>query len=206
MNGKSDPLYSIVGDEIRVKLLRVFTLNKDTIYSSKDFTKTLRKQELVIKEVLKWLEKDGIIKKRKFSPAEKKEKDTKELRGYMFNGRYPHQKFLDKIIKESLPTEKELLAKKVARIPGVRCVVTTDMFVEKRDGHADLIVASVEDNEPDLRNMVQEAEQSIGREIQYVFLTVNDLLYRIRINDKFIWNILDGNYNIHLDKVGLPKK
>ena len=206
MDNQQDPLYSIIGDDIRVKLLRVFALNKDSFYTVKDFKKTLRKQEPAIKENLKWLEQDGIIKKKKISAAERKSKGIKELKGYTFNKRYPHREFLDMVVKESLPSEKEILAKKITRVPGVRCVITTDVFVEKRNGYVDLIVASVEDNETDLQNMVQKAEQVIGRELQCAFLTVNDLLHRIRTNDRFIRNILEEKHNIHLDKVGLPEK
>ena len=206
MNKKSDPLYSIIGDEVRVKLLRVFALNKDSLYVAKDFTKTLRKREQSIKETLRWLEEDDIIKKKKISTAERKNREIKEMKGYGFNKRYAHQEFLDKIIRESLPTEKDILAKKITRVPGVQYVVTTDVFVEKQNRHVDLIVASSENNETDLQDMVQEAEKIIGRELRCAFLTVNDLLYRIRTKDKFVRDILEGSHTVHLDKIGLPER
>ena len=206
MKNQQDPLYSIIGDEIRVKLLRVFALNKDSLYVAKDFTKTLRKKVDSVKKVLRHLEKDSIIKKKKISATERKERDIKELKGYIFNKRYAHQEFLDKIIRESLPTEKEVLAQKIVRIPGVQYVVTTDVFIEKRNGYVDIIVASSKNNEADLRDMVQEAEKIIGRELRCVFLTVNDLLHRIRTKDRFIRDILEGNHTIHIDKIGLPEK
>ena len=204
MSDQQDPLYSIIGDTVRVKLLRVFVLNKDSLYVAKDFTKTLRKREQSIKESLRWLEQDGIIMKKKLPVAERKSKGVRELKGYGFNKRYPHREFLDMLIRESLPTEKDVLAKKIVRVPGVRCVITTDVFVEKRGRCVDLMVASVENNDLYLQNMVQLAEQSIGRELRCVFLTVNDLLHRIHTNDRFIRNILEERHTVHLDKVGLP--
>lgn len=204
MHNQQDPLYSIIGDSIRVKMLRVFVMNKDSLYVVKDFTKTLRKQEQPIKDSLRWLEQDGIIVKKKLSVAERKSRDLRELKGYGFNKRYPHREFLDKVIRESLPTEKDVLAKKIVRVPGVRCVITTDVFVEKRGGCVDLMVASTEDNDLHLQNMVQLAERSIGRELRCAFLTVNDLLHRIRTNDRFIRSILEEKHTVHLDRVGLP--
>ena len=206
MNSKRDPLCSIIGDVVRVKLLRVFTLNKDSLYVAKDFTKTLRKREQSVKEVLQWLEEDGIITKKKLPAVERKRKGARELKGYSFNKRYPHRDFLDMVVKESLPTEKDVLAQRITRVPGVRCVVTTDMFVEKRGKLVDIMVASTEDNELDLQSIVQEAERSIGRELRCAFLTVNDLLHRIRTNDRFIRDILEEKHRVHLDTVGLPEK
>ncbi|MCY4577188.1 MAG: hypothetical protein OXB96_02015 [Candidatus Kaiserbacteria bacterium] len=206
MNDRQDPLYSIIGDAVRAKLLRVFALNKDSLYVAKDFTKALRKREQSINDVLRWLEADGIITKKKLSASERKSKGVTALKGYGFNKRYPHQVFLDMLIRESLPTEKDVLAQKITRVSGVRCVITTDMFIEKRGDRVDIVVASMADNEADLQDMVQEAERSIGRELRCAFLTVNDLLHRIRTNDRFIRNILEGKHSIHLDKVGLPEK
>ena len=206
MSDHQDPLYSIIGDEIRVKLLRVFVLNKDSLYVAQDFTKTLRKREQSIKDVLRWLVEDGLIVKKKFSPAERKSRGVTVLKGYGFNKRYPHQEFLDMLVRESLPTENDVLAKKITRLPGVRCVITTNMFIEKRGGYVDIVVASLGDNEAALQDVVQEMERTIGRELRCAFLTVNDLLHRIRTNDRFIRNILDEKHRVHLDKVGLPKK
>ena len=205
MNDQQDPLYSIIGDMTRVKMLRVFVLNKDSLYVVSDFTKALRKREQSVKESLRWLEQDGIIVKKKLPAAERNSKGVRELKGYGFNKRYVHREFLDMLIRESLPTEKDVLAKKIVRVPGVRCVITTDVFVEKRGGCVDLMVASAENNESHLQNMVQLAERSIGRELRCVFLTVNDLLHRIHTNDRFIRSILEEKHTIHLDKIGLPQ-
>lgn len=201
VNTHKDPLESIIGDEIRAKMLRVFALNRDSIYTVGDFVKTLRKRDQSIRTALRFLERDGIIKKKKISVADQKGR----RKGYGFNKRYTHQDFLEKIIRESMPTEKDILAGKIVRVPGVQYVVTTNVFIEKPREHIDLVIASSEDNEVALKELVQEAERVIGRELRCVFLTVNDLLYRIRMNDKFIREILEGGHRVHLDKVGLSK-
>ena len=200
-----DPLVSIVGNELRVKLLRVFVLDKDAIYTAREFTKPMRRQERVLKKELREMEKDGIVKKKKLSGAEQRNKDTKETNGYGFNKRYTHQAFLDKIIRESVPTERDVLAKKIAKIPGVKCIITTDIFTESPKNQIDLVVASSEDNELLLRDLVSDAEEMIGRELRCTFLTINDLAYRIQVNDKFIRDILDGSYQIHLDRADVFK-
>ena len=169
MSGHTDPLYSIVGNEIRAKLLRVFACNKGVVYTAKEFAKTLKKRELAVKDILRHLEKDRIITKKKIPAAERKRRGLKELKGYSFNKRYPHQKFLDTVIADSMPSENDVLAKKITRIRGVQCVVTANIFIEKPRQRIDLIVASSESDETEIKRLVQKAEQVIGRELRCVF-------------------------------------
>ena len=206
MPAQKDPLCSIVGDETRVKMMRLFALNKEVLYTARNFIKTLRKQESTIRGILRNLEREGIVKKKKFSQKERRERGIRESVGYGFNKRYPHQAFLDEIVVKSMPSEKDILAKKIGRITGVRCIITTDMFAEAPSSSVDIIIASAEDNEQIVRELVRDAEREIGRELQYVFLSVNDLLHRMQTNDKFLRDMLDGGCQIHLDKLGLFKE
>ncbi|MDE0243311.1 MAG: hypothetical protein OYG31_01185 [Candidatus Kaiserbacteria bacterium] len=200
---KKDPLISIMGCEVRAKLVRVFSLNKDTVYIAKDFVKTLRKRDAVIKTVLRNLERDGIVKKKKVPAAERRSKGIRETMGYGYNKRYPHRVFLDTVVEESVPTEQEVLAKKITQVPGVQCVVTTDVYVDRPDTVADIIIASSEDNEDNLKDLIRDAEKIIGRELRCVFLTINELLYRAQTNDRFIRDTLDSSHQVHVDKTGV---
>ena len=201
---RKDPLLSVVGDTIRVKLLRVFVLNKDSVHTAGEFARVLRKRLVSVRQVLKDLEEEKIIKKKKLTTKERQKEGVRDLKGYIFNKRYPYCDFLEKIVRDSMPGEKDLLAKKVARVPGVQCVVTTNALVE--DSDVDLVVASSEDNEAHLKDLVQNVEQSIGKELCCVFLSVNDLLHRVRMRDRFIRNILESEHSVHLDNVGLLER
>ena len=202
----NDPLESIVGDELRVKLLRVFVLNKDAIYIAKDFVKTLRRREQTIKETLRWLERDNLIKKKKLSKTERQERGVRETIGYGFNKRYTHREFLEHIIKDSMPSEQDLLAKKLAGVQGVQCVVTIDMFVDKTAQHPDVVIISSEKSDIVIKQLIRSAEQTIGKELQYSLLTMNDFVHRMQIQDKFIADILESEYQIHLDRPGFFEK
>ena len=206
MKSHTDPLDSIIGDEIRVKLLRIFVLNKDSVYAIKDFVKVLRKSERSVRIVLKSLEGSDIIRRKKISSSDRKSKGSAEVSGYGFNKWYTHREFLEKIVRVSIPTEKDILAEQIVRLPGVQYVVTANVFVEKSKKFVDLVVASSENNEPELKDLVRRAEKVIGRELRCVFLTVNDLMHRVRMNDRFIRGILEEeHYCVHLDKIGLSE-
>lgn len=205
MNVTKDPLESIIGDDVRAKLLRLFVLNADFVYTVSDFSNALKKRDQVLTPSLRRLERDGIIRKKKISKADQRNRSISKSVGYGLNKRYLHRDFLERLVKISVPTEKDVLAKKIVRVPGVQCVVMADVFVEKPRNRVDLIVASSEENEQDLRILVQDSERVIGRELRCTFLTVNDLLYRIRMNDRFIRAILEEEgYSVYLDNVGLP--
>ncbi len=199
----NDPLESIVGDALRVKMLRVFVLNPETVYTVKEFMKVFRKREPAVRETLKWLDQDGIIKKKKIPQARRKNEGIRETVGFGFNKRYAHQEFLEKIIRDSIPTERDIVAKKLSRAPGVQCVITVDIFVDNPEREVDVVVASSQKNDAILRSLIQETEQEVGRELRCAFLTVNDLIHRIQTNDRFIRAVLDGQHRVHIDKIGI---
>ena len=201
-----DPLESIIGDAVRVRMLRLFVLNPEMIYTPKEFAKILRKNEPVVRSTLRTLERDGIVKKKKIPSARRKHEGVRETVGYGFNRRYAHQGFLEQIIRESMPTEKDVLAKNIARVPGVQCIITVDVFTDKSDDQVDLIVASSRQNEKMLRQLIQKAESTIGRELRCAFLTTNDLMHRIQTNDKFIRDVLDDRHRVHIDRAGILKR
>lgn len=75
-----DPLESIIGDAVRVRMLRLFVLNPEMIYTPKEFAKILRKNEPVVRSTLRTLERDGIVKKKKFRQLDENMRGTRDSR------------------------------------------------------------------------------------------------------------------------------
>ena len=199
----TDPLDSIIGDAVRVKLLRVFALNQNAVYTAKEFAKIIRKKEPAVRSLLRNLERDGVVKKKRIPAARRKSEGIREMNGYGFNKRYPHREFLTTLVRNSMPTEQDVLAKRLARVPGVECIITVDVFVDQPTALTDVIIAFSQDSEMAARHLIRDAEKTVGRELRCVFLSVNDLIHRIQVNDRFIRGILDGAHRVHLDKQGI---
>ena len=203
MSVHKDPLVSIIGDELRARLLRVFVFENERIFIPKEMQKIIKKSLADVQSELKYLEKDGIIIKKKLTKSQKEEKECRESSGYVYNLKYSHRDFLEKIVKESTPSETEVLIKKITKIPGVCILITTGIFNNKKKSDVDMVIASNKENEKLLRDKIQEVEKEIGRELKCSLLSVNDFVFRMQTRDKFLREIFDGDYMVCLDKVGI---
>lgn len=203
MKNQDNPLVSIIGDEQRVSLLRLFALNPEVTHAPQEIAKALKKPLPKVKDTLKKLEKDKIVIKKKIPLSQQRERKLNASEGYAFNARYKHTDFLRDLLKATMPNERDLLVSKIGRVPGVKLVLTTDLFGGAGKKQADMLIASSERNTQLLEQIIREAERVIGREIQYVMLSPNDMVFRLQTNDKFLKDILALEYTLHIDRLGL---
>lgn len=196
-------LENIVGDELRVKLMRLFYFHIEQVFLVEEIAKAVRKNKPQITNVLKYLVEDGILIRKKKSVPNKSGKGKKEVSGYGFNKKYKHKEFLGKLLVETSPTGKELLINKLFKVPGVKVIISTGSIIGPSNAKVDLLVASEKEAEKELISIVRESEKILGKELKCSFLTPNDLAHRIQVNDKFIRDILDNEREVHLDRLGI---
>lgn len=203
MKSKKDPLLSVLGNEIRSTLLRLFIFDKERIFTSKEIQKIIKKKITSIQSELKNLEKEGLVCKKKFTKAQKNERGSRESGGFVYNSRYIHRNFLESMVESSTPSERDLLAKKISRVPGIRILITTDIFNDNAKNDVDIVIASNKNNDILLQEKIQEVEREIGKELKCSLLSVNDFVFRVETRDKFLREVFDGEYIVHIDRIGI---
>ena len=203
---KEDVLVNILNDESRAKLMRFFSMNRESAHPSDEIMSILDIKKEDLTKQLRSLEKNTIITQRKLTQREKKEKNTRMTKGYMLNKRYKFLQTLDRIIIQTLPKGKDSLCSKVMKVKGVKFILNTGVFTNARDASVDILIAGTDINEGTIKTLIKETEKEMGVEIRYIILSSNELTYRIQIRDKFIRELLDGDYEIYLDRNGILRE
>ena len=206
MSTHNDPLISLLGDDLRVILLRLFVLNKEEIYIPKEISRTLKKPLSKVRSELNRLERENIVRKKKLSMIEKKEKETKSVNGYIFNKRYKHLQFLTNIIMRTMPSERDFVVKKISKVPGVKLILTTDIFSEKGVRGIEMVVGCTGEKNIVLEQVISDIERNMGRDLCCAIMSVNDIEFRLKTKDKFLSDILELNPTIYLDRLDLLRK
>ena len=208
---KKDPLVSIIGDVIRAKLIRLFVLDTKTIYSSKELANILRTTFPKIRSTTSSLIKDEILIKA--TGKEKIEKNvevrgktktkmvTKDFNGYKFNRYCPFKDILTEMILHTAPTEKDILIRKLSKIPQIKVLLTSGVFAKNPDSPTDILMVGDKIEEGPIKQYIKEAEYFLGRELRYSILNTNDFVHRVNINDAFIRSILDNKTFVYKDKL-----
>ena len=204
-----DPLISILGDDVRSKLIRLFAINRDDIFTKDEIRKSLKVSAAKLTSALRKLQLDGIIKSKKGTRTVEKKVKGKVKRvkerfdGFVFNKRYQYRAILEDLILHTVPSDRDVLVRKLASIKGIKVLITTGIFAKEVDATADILIVGDRLDEKEVESVVRGAESIVGRDLRCAILDTNDFVYRLNTHDQMVRGILDYPHFTHLDSIGV---
>lgn len=176
-------LKALFSSNTRVKLLITFLSSPEEEFFIRELTRKLDEQINSIRRELNNLKKIGLLKSR--SKFRKKY--------YSVNEDFPILEELRGIIHKSTDPRKEL-AKKMQKLGEIFLIIFSGMLVDKKGKTLDLLVIGNVSKE-DLSDFLS-AEIKDGKLARFGILSKDDFLYRLRLNDKFIIDMIKDPDNI----------
>lgn len=187
----SEILANLFGSKDKTRLLRFFLQNPEQEYEIKEVTKrNMLKSSRVKKELLG-------LKKIKF--VLRKTKKGKAY--YMLNCNfifYPELKNL--ISKANIYPQSENLSK-IKNIGNIKLVAISGAFINYNKSKADMILVANDVNRAKLKNIMHKLEAEIGKEIDFVLMSLEEFKYRLNMLDKFILEFLEGPHEEIINKI-----
>lgn len=180
-------LEKILGNEARVKIMRLFLLNKGKGFKSKDIVKRSRVVPDVVRRELNLLSSVGFIKKRSRVAPE-----------WYFNSSFKYAaEFEDLLVRSDSLNRQKLLGhfKNVGRI---KLFVISGVFIKNKDSRVDLLIIGDKLKKNIIENGVRKLEAEIGTEIVYAIFNTKDFIYRLNMYDKLVRDILDYPHEVLL--------
>jgi hypothetical protein len=187
----SEILESLFGSRERARLLRFFLQNPEQEYQFSDIVKKnmLRgnnvKRELVNLANIKFIR----TKARKTGNLYQLNQD--------FNF-YPELKNL--IAKSNVYPQCKSLGK-ISKIGEVKLAVISGVFINYQKSRADMIIVGDNVSKARLTNLMNNLEAEIGKEINFVLMTMEEFKYRLNMLDKFVLEFLEGPHEEIINKV-----
>lgn len=166
----------------RIKLLETFLLNPDGEFFIRELTRRLDEQINSIRRELSNLKSMGLLRSRF--------KNRKKF--YIVNKHFILFNELRSIIVKSSST-LENISKKLQELGNIDLLVISGIFLEKNTPTDLFIVGEVDKNK--LEDFVSR-ELETKRPIKMSIISKEDFLYRLKINDKFVRDILEDTENI----------
>jgi predicted transcriptional regulator len=175
-------LKALFSSNTRVKLLTIYLTGEGNEYFIRELTRLLKEQINSIRRELNNLKKVGLLKCR-----------TRNRKKYYYiNEDFLLLEDLRAIIAKCTDPRKEL-ARKIQKLGKVDLVHFSGVFVKRKTTIDVLIVGDIEKNILDdfFKSEVKEI-----KEVKYALLSREDFLYRVKLNDKFIIDMLKDPDNI----------
>jgi hypothetical protein len=198
-------LGKLFGSPARVKLLRLFAFNPGRVYTRDDIVVLSRVTPATATKEIAWLARIGLIKRKPLTREvvnRAGEHTKRKVLGWVLEEQYEHRTHLTNFLRSTLSIADADLLKRFKGVGVVRKLVLSGFLVGlPREGVLDVLVVGDKLNMVTLESVVRVLEAETGREIRYTVFTTEDYLYRIRVRDKLVRDVLDYPHRVLIDKV-----
>lgn len=200
-------LSKLFGTEAKVKIMRLFLFNPDTIYEVNNIADRVKEDPARVRKELLGLDKISLIKKKitgKSVVGKGKKKETRVTAyGYHLNRAFSYLAPLQNFLINAKPLQPKEIVRKITQLGTVKLLVISGVFIQDAESRVDMLVVGDNIKKTHLENVVKTLEAEIGKELKYAYFTTADFTYRLSMYDKLIRDILDYPHEKIVNKLGL---
>jgi DNA-binding MarR family transcriptional regulator len=185
-------LEKLLGNAARVKIMRLFLLNRSKSFTGREIAKRSRISPSVVRRELKLLASVGFVKKRSSASTE-----------WCFNFLFKYgEEFQDLLVRSDTINKQKLLEtfKTAGRI---KLFVVSGVFIKVDDSRVDLLIVGDKMKKGKIEEGIRRIEAEIGAELTYAIFNTKEFVYRLNMYDKLIRDILDYPHEILLQSKDL---
>ena len=204
-----DFLANFLGNEARVRILRLFVFNEFAVFTDDEIQERTKLPRGRARKEVAQLEKLGLIKKARpkkkemdestgEAPEKKKGKAAKFAWGFDADSKYVRPLVL--FVREASPIRYDQIVDTLRRSGRITAVVLSGSFLGDSSRPADLLIAGDSMNERRLEAAIRALEPLYGRELRYASFSTPEFQYRLTIQDRLLRDTLDFPHLVLLDK------
>ena len=180
-------LGKILGNGARVKIMRLFLLNRSKGFKSKDVVKRSRVNAETVRRELKLLSSVNFIKRR-----------SKTSLDWYFNSLFKYAGEFEELLVRSDSLNKEKILDNFKKVGRVKLLVVSGVFIKNEDSRVDLLIVGDKMKRSRIEEGIRRLEAEIGVEIVYAIFNTKEFIYRLNMYDKLVRDILDYPHEVLL--------
>lgn len=175
-------LGKMLGNPARVKIMRLFLLNKNKGFKNADIAKRSRVDAGVVRRELKLLFSVGFIKKRTLD--------------WSFNSSFKYAHEFEGLLISSDTLNKEAIADNFKKAGKVKLLLVSGVFIKNKDSRVDLLLVGDKMKKSKIEEGIRKLEAEIGAELVYAMFDTKEFAYRLKMYDKLVRDILDFPHEV----------
>ncbi len=177
----------ILGSPARVKIMRLFLLNKGKGFTNKAVAKRSRVNMGLVRRELKLLSSVNFIKKRSPSSTE-----------WYFNPLFKYAKEFEELLVRSETINNETILGHLKNIGRVKLLIISGIFIKNENSRVDLLIVGDKMKRGKIEDGIHKLEALIGIELVYAIFDTKEFIYRVNMYDKLVRDILDFPHEVVL--------
>ena len=177
-------LGKILGSEARVKLMRLFLLNRTKGFKGKDVAKRSRVTPVAVRRELKLLRSINFVKK--------KGED------WSFNPDFKYSGEMEDLLINTESLDNEAILRHFKSAGKTKLLLVSGVFIKNKDSRVDLLIVGDKMKRGRIEETIRKLEAEIGAELTYAVFETKEFIYRVNMYDKLVRDILDFPHQILL--------
>ena len=177
-------LGKILGNSARVKIMRLFMVNKGTGFAGKTVAKRSRVSSPLARRELKLLSSVNFIKKR-----------GKE---WSFNPLFKYGEEFGELLVKSDGLDKSKLLDNFKKAGRVKLIIVSGVFIRNDDSRVDILIVGDKMKKGRIEEEIHRLEAELGTELAYALFDTKEFMYRLDMYDKLVRDILDYPHEVVL--------
>ena len=175
-------LGKILGSPARVKIMRLFLLNRGKWFKSKDIAKRSKVSPSVTRRELQLLSSVDFIKRR--------------ARDWSFNSSFKYASEIEGLLVNSDTLNHKDIIDNFKKSGKIKLLLVSGVFIKNEDSRVDLLIVGDKIKRGKTEEGVRKLEAEIGRELVYAIFDTKEFVYRLNMYDKLIRDILDFPHEV----------
>ncbi len=194
-----DTLAKLFGGQARVKLMRLFILNKEKMFTLEDITSRSRIPRTNARREVNALLDMRFIKQKKVTKEGARGTKKKVLTWYL-NDEFNYMDSVRNLLIDPQLLLPDNLVDRFKSVGRVKFVLVSGIFIDyQEESRVDLLVVCDRIKKNVLTQVIRNLEAEIGKELNYVVFDSAEFQYRLDMFDKLICDILEHPHNKILD-------
>jgi len=177
-------LGKILGNPARVKIMRLFLLNRGKGFSNKDVIKRSRVNPDTVRRELRLLSSVNFIKK--------------HAALWSFNSFFKYGGEFEDLLLSSDTLNKQAILDNFKKVGRVKLIIISGVFIKNHDSRVDLLIVGDKMKRGKIEEGIRKIEAEIGVELVYAVFETKEFLYRLNMYDKLVRDILDYPHEVVL--------
>lgn len=175
-------LGKLLGSQARVKLMRLFLLNKEKTFTTKEIVTRSRVTPPVVSRELRLFDSINFAKKK---PA-----------GWSFNPQFKYTGELEALLINADTLDEQGLITNFKKVGRVKLLIVSGVFIKNEDSRVDLLIVGDQMKKSKIEEAIRKLESEIGIEIIYSIFETKEFIYRLNMYDKLVRDILDFPHRV----------
>jgi len=203
-------LEKLFGSAARIKIIRLFLLNPDTLFISREISRRCKVVPNLVRREISLLNKIGFIKQKKGLVDDliklkngKIKNNKKKVRGWVLNESFVFLSPLKNLVLDSVPVDREKIIRACKKAGKIKLIILSGIFVQSADSRVDILLVGDAIKKSALDRALRNIEAETGKELTYAVFSTKEFAYRVGMYDRFVHDVLDYPHEKILNKMNV---